>query len=183
MNIKFNNLIIITLTSFSLISCNIIDNNKNARIETSIQNVKISNTLRTYNKCIDDGKSFDILAASKKEEADSLYNKSAKILNDCDALIQNNIYIVNETQRMKVAALSIQNYIKAGNIVQASMNFQKFQNTFSTDLIYKNGSSFIENVESILAHNDTNTSGKFALINNSKVIRSELNRINYWSKN
>jgi hypothetical protein len=183
MNIKLKKIIIITLTSCSLISCNIISNNKNARIETSIQNVKISNTLRSYNKCIDDGKSFDLLAASKKEEADSLYNKSAKILNDCDDLIQNNLYVVNETERMKIAALSIQNYIKAGNIIQASMNFQKFQNNFNTDLIYKNGSSFIENVESILVHNDANISGKFALINNSKVIRSELNRINYWSKN
>jgi hypothetical protein len=183
MNIKFKNLIIISLTSCSLISCNIINDNKNARIETSIQNVKISNALRSYNKCIDDGKSFDNLASSKKEEADSLYNKSAKILNDCDALIQNNLYMVNETERMKIAALSIQNYIKAGNLVQASMNFQKFQNTFNTDLIYKNGSSFIENVETILTHNDSNISGKFALINNSKVIRSELNRLNYWSKN
>ena len=183
MNIKLKKIIIITLTSCSLISCNIISNNKNARIETSIQNVKISNTLRSYNKCIDDGKSFDLLAASKKEEADSLYNKSAKILNDCDDLIQNNLYVVNETERMKIAALSIQNYIKAGNIIQASMNFQKFQNNFNTDLIYKNGSSFIENVESILVHNDANISGNFALINNSKVIRSELNRINYWSKN
>ena len=91
--------------------------------------------------------------------------------------------MVNEAERMKIAALSIQNYIKAGNLVQASMNFQKFKNTFNTDLIYQNGSSFIENVETILAHNDSNISGKFALINNSKVIRSELNRLNYWSKN
>lgn len=183
MNIKFKNLIIISLTSCSLISCNIINDNKNARIETSIQNVKISNVLRSYNKCIDDGKSFDNLASGKKDEADSLYNKSAKILNDCDALIQNNLYMVNEAERMKIAALSIQNYIKAGNLVQASMNFQKFKNTFNTDLIYQNGSSFTENVETILAHNDSNISGKFALINNSKVIRSELNRLNYWSKN
>lgn len=183
MNIKFKNLIIISLTSCSLISCNIINDNKNARIETSIQNVKISNVLRSYNKCIDDGKSFDNLASGKKDEADSLYNKSAKILDDCDALIQNNLYMVNEAERMKIAALSIQNYIKAGNLVQASMNFQKFKNTFNTDLIYQNGSSFTENVETILAHNDSNISGKFALINNSKVIRSELNRLNYWSKN
>ena len=183
MNIKFKNLIIITLTSCSLISCNIISNNKNARIETSIQNVKISNSLRSYNKCIDDGKSFDILAANKKEEADVLLNKSAKILSDCDVLLQNNHYMVNEIERMKIAALSIQNYLKAGNIIQASINFQKFQNNFNTDLIYKNGSSFIENVESILNHNVSNISGKFALINNSKAIRSELNRINYWSKN
>ena len=90
--------------------------------------------------------------------------------------------MVNETERMKNAALSIQNYIKAGNLVQASLNFKKFQNTFDKDLIYKDGSSFTENVESILSHKDPNVSGTFALINNSKIIRSELKRINYWSK-
>ena len=51
------------------------------------------------------------------------------------------------------------------------------------DLIYKDGSSFIENIETILNHSAPTVSGKFALTNNNRVIRSELKRINYWSKN
>lgn len=182
MKIKYKNIIFLAFSSFALASCNLTMDNKNARIETSIKNVKISSSLRSYDKCIEDGKSFDNLASTKNEGADSLYNKSAKILNDCDFLIQDNPYMVNETERMKNAALSIQNYIKAGNLVQASLNFKKFQNTFNKDLIYRDGSSFTENVESILSHKDQNVSGTFALINNSKIIRSELKRINYWSK-
>jgi len=50
------------------------------------------------------------------------------------------------------------------------------------DLIFKDGSSFIENIETILNHNSPNISGQFALTNNSRVVRSELKRINYWSK-
>ena len=86
MNIKYKNLVLITLSSLALVSCNILSDNKSARIETSIKNVKISSSLRSYNNCIEDGKSFDALAATKREESDSLYNKSAKILADCDYL-------------------------------------------------------------------------------------------------
>ena len=59
----------------------------------------------------------------------------------------------------------------------------KPKNTFEEDLIYTDGSSFIENIETILNHSAPTISGKFALTNNNRVIRSELKRINYWSKN
>ena len=183
MKIKYKKIIFLAFSSFALASCNLTMDNKNARIETSIKNVKISSSLRSYGKCIEDGKSFDSLASTKNEGADSLYNKSAKILNDCDFLIQDNPYMVNETERMKNAALSIQNYIKAGNLIQASLNFQDFQDTFDKDLVYKDGSSFIENVKTILSHNSNNSLNKFALTNNSRIVRSELKRLNYWSKN
>ncbi|MDA1134716.1 MAG: hypothetical protein O2916_00600 [Proteobacteria bacterium] len=143
MNIKYKNLMLITLSSLALVSCNILSDNKSARIETTIKNVKISSSLRSYNNCIEDGKSFDTLAATKGEEADSLYNKSAKILADCDYLIIDNPYMVNENERMKNSALSIQNYIKAGNLIKASINFKDFQNTFNKDLIYISYCSYI----------------------------------------
>lgn len=116
----------------------------------------------------------------KKQKA---YNKSAKILSDCDLLIKGNSYIINEVERMQNIALSIQNYIKAGNLIQASLNLKDYKNTFEKDLIYMDGSSFIENIETILNHSAPKVSGKFALTNNNRVIRSELKRINYWSKN
>ena len=182
MIMKHTKLIFIAFLGFVLVSCNITSDNKNARIETSIKNVKITNTLRSYNECIDDGKSFDSLATTKNEEAPSLYNKSAKILHDCDVIIRNNLYMVEENERMKNSALSIQNYIKAGNLIQASLNFKDFQNNFDKDLTYRDGSSFVENIQTILTHNSPNKPVTFALINNSRSIRKELKRINYWSK-
>ena len=83
---------------------------------------------------------------------------------------------------MKNFALTIQNYIKAGNLIQASINFNEFKNIFNKDLIYQDGSSFIENIKTLLAHNNQNVSLEFALVNNSKIVKSELKRINYWSK-
>ena len=111
MKIKYKNIVLLAFSSFALASCNLTMDNKNARIETSIKNVKISSSLRSYDQCIEDGKNFDSLASTKKEGADSLYNKSAKILNDCDFLIQDNPYMVNETERMKMPLLSELNVI------------------------------------------------------------------------
>ena len=182
MIMKYTKLLFTSFLGFALVSCNITNDNKNARIETSIKNLKITNTLRSYNECIDDGKSFDSLAATKNEEALSLYNKSAKILHDCDFIIRDNLYMVEENERMKNSALSIQNYIKAGNLIQASLNFKDFQNNFDKDLTYRDGSSFVENIQTILTHNSPNKSVTFALVNNSRSIRKELKRINYWSK-
>ena len=182
MIMKYAKLLFISFLGFALVSCNITNDNKNARIETSIKNVKITNTLRSYNECVDDGISFDSLAATKNEEALSLYNKSAKILHDCDFIIRDNLYMVEENERMKNSALSIQNYIKAGNLIQASLNFKEFQNTFDKDLTYRDGSSFLVNIQTILTHNSPNKSVTFALVNNSRSIRKELKRINYWSK-
>ncbi len=183
MKIKNYKLIIIAFTCATLSACNVIDNNHSARIQTKINDIKISNNLRSYSECIEDGKKFDYLASSKNIEADSLYNKSAKILYDCDLLIRENPYMIDESERMQNAALSIQNYIKAGNLIQASLNFQDFQNTFDKDLVYRDGSSFTENVKTILNHNSANPLKKFALTNNSRLVRSELKRTNYWSKN
>ena len=183
MKIKKYKLMILAICCVTLASCNVIDNNQSARIKTKINDLKISNNLRSYSQCIEDGKSFDNLASNKNSEAESLYNKSAKILYDCDLLIRENSYMIDETERMKNAALSIQNYIKAGNLIQASLNFQDFQDTFDKDLVYKDGSSFIENVKTILSHNSNNSLNKFALTNNSRIVRSELKRLNYWSKN
>ena len=52
MNIKYKNLVLITISSLAVVSCNILSYNKSARIETSIKNVKISSSLRSYNNCI-----------------------------------------------------------------------------------------------------------------------------------
>ena len=58
MIIKHTKSILIAFLGFALVSCNVTSDNKNARIETSIKNVQITSSLRSYNECIEDGKSF-----------------------------------------------------------------------------------------------------------------------------
>ena len=84
---------------------------------------------------------------------------------------------------MKNFALSIQNFIKAGDIENGKKNLIKFKKIFDKDLTYKDGSSFIENIETLLNYSNPENNLNSALINNSKIIKSELRRIQYWSKN
>ena len=180
---KYNNFLLTIFSGFLLVSCNITNDYKNTKIETVIENIKVNASLRSYDECIIEGKKFDSLAAINKDKALSLYDKSAKILTDCDYLIQNHTFLINENDRMKNIALSIQNFLKAGNLNNALKNLKEFDNIFDKDLIYADGSSFVENIKSLLNHNNNKKSFDLELINNSKIIKTELKRIKHWSKN
>ena len=78
MKIKYHEYILIAITCTALVGCNVTNNKDSARISTKINEIKISNNLRSYSECIEDGKRFDNLASKKNSDADSLYNKSAK---------------------------------------------------------------------------------------------------------
>ena len=177
------NFLLIVFSSLAISGCNITNGYKNAKIDSVVKNVKVNSTLRSYEECIIDGKNFDTLASANKDQAKSLYNKSAKILTDCDVLIFENPYLVNKNERMHNYALSIQNYIKSGNLIKASMNLKSFKNDFNMDLIYRDGSSFTENIDSLLNYKNIKNSAEYTLLNNSNIIKSELKRINHWSKN
>ena len=84
---------------------------------------------------------------------------------------------------MQNYALSIQNYLKAGNLKLASNNLGKFKNKFSKDLIYSDGSSFIENMDTVLDFSNEKNGLDIAIKNSNKKIKSELKRAWYWSKN
>ena len=72
MKIKKYKLIILAFCWVTLSSCNVIDNNQSARIKTKINDLKISNNLRSYSECVEDGKSFDNLASNENSEAENI---------------------------------------------------------------------------------------------------------------
>ena len=61
----YKKFILVGITSLSLISCNIIDNQHSASIETKLEDIKLSNNIRNYTSCIEDGRNFDRIAATK----------------------------------------------------------------------------------------------------------------------
>ena len=65
----YKKFILVGITSLSLISCNIIDNQQSASIETKLQDIKLSNDIRNYTSCIEDGRNFDrlLLLRMKKQ--------------------------------------------------------------------------------------------------------------------
>ena len=72
--------------------------------------------------------------------------------------------------------------MKYGRLKVASLKLQEFRERFKRDLIYPDGSSFIENVESILDFSNEKNSLELELTNNNKKIKNELRRAWYWKK-
>ena len=180
------NKLIFLLGALSLTSCKTLTtmvNSDSSSIAHTQQVAKLQNQTREYNSCVSDGLMFDSKAAISKENSQSLYGKSANILSKCDEILGNYNITVNEELRMQNYALSIQNYLKAGNLKLASNNLNKFKNKFSKDLIYSDGSSFIENMDTILDFSNEKNGLDIAIKNSNRKIKSELKRAWYWSKN
>ena len=183
---KHFNKFIFLLGALSLTSCKTITsmvNSDNSSIAHTQQAAKLQNQSREYHGCVSDGLMFDSKASTSKDNSQSLYGKSASILSNCDEILGNYNVTVNEELRMQNYALSIQNYLKAGNLKLASNNLDKFKNKFSKDLIYSDGSSFIENMDTVLDFSNEKNGLDIALKNSNKKIKSELKRAWYWSKN
>ena len=129
----------IIIATFSLTSCNMADTLKlsgrdNSAIENKIASLKQAAITRDYQKCVEDGKKIDYLASQDIVNSKSLFYKSANILNKCEEIISNNNHLVNEEKRMKNFALSVQNFLKSGNISQARLKLKTFKNKFNKDL-------------------------------------------------
>lgn len=183
---KHLNKLIFLLGALSLTSCKTLTtmvNSDSSSIAHTQQVAKLQNQTREYNSCVSDGLMFDSKASISKENSQSLYGKSANILSKCDEILGNYNITVNEELRMQNYALSIQNYLKAGNLKLASNNLNKFKNKFSKDLIYSDGSSFIENMDTILDFSNEKNGLDVAIKNSNRKIKSELKRAWYWLKN
>ena len=187
MKIKFNK-IIITLGALALTSCQAsfkdygLLNNSSKVITSAQSHQKYLNSTREYDKCVDEGYFFDQKASDSRDNAISLYSKSAEILSKCEQLIGDYSTIITKDQRMKNYALSIQNYLKSGRLKVASSKLEDFKSKFDRDLIYSDGSSFIKNTEAILDIANEKKGLDLEMTNSNRKIKSELKRIWHWSK-
>ena len=179
-------LIIVSL-GMSLASCNMaetlqLSKNKNTVIENRITSINQASLTRDYQKCVEDGKKIDHLASLDMVNSKSLFYKSANILTKCEEMITNNNHLVSEENQMKNFALSIQNFLKSGNISQARLKLKVFKNKFNKDLMYPDGSDFISNIEILVNYQEPKKELNLAMVNANKKIKNELKRAWYWSK-
>ena len=97
-------------------------------------------------------------------------------------MISNNNHLVSEEKQMKNFALSIQNFLKSGNINQARLKLKTFKNKFNKGLMYPDGSDFISNIEILVNYQDPKKELNLAMVNANKKIKNELKRAWHWSK-
>ena len=136
---------------------------------------------REYQQCRDEAFEMDRKAMSSASAGG--YLTSARLLEKCESRLTGSGEI-DEQQRMQGYALSVQNYMKAGDLDQARVNLTQFKQTFpDQDLYYPDGTSFIETMEVLLGQANSTDYGFFSVLNVNTYLKSEMGRQNYWKHN
>ena len=181
-------LIIIAVAGISLASCNMVQTlsqskqYENKAIENKIASINQGHLTRSYQKCVEDGKEIDALASQNTKNSISLFHKSASILVKCNEILKNQNHFISKEVEMKNFALGIQNFVKSGNLSQASTYLEVFKSKFDKDLMYPDGSSFTSNMELILNYKNEVNEFNLAMINANPKLKNEIKRAWYWSK-
>lgn len=135
--------------------------------------------IRDYRACQEEGLALDKQAFASGSAA--TYLTSARVLEKCEAKLGPAVAGVGKDERMRVYALSIQNYFKGGDVDAARKNFDSFRAAFpDNDLYYADGTSFVSTMDALIGRREPWSFGEFATLNVSDDLRSEIRRIHYW---
>jgi hypothetical protein len=139
-------------------------------------------SMRSYRSCLDEALEMDSQARASGSKGK--YIASARLLETCESELGPESAGVAMEDRMRAYALSIMDYLKGGDLQKANKNFQQFKQTFSgQDLYYGDGSSFVDTMEVLLKQTKPNQFARFSLLNVNETLKSEMRRIDYWSRN
>ena len=138
--------------------------------------------MREWRKCRDEGIELDRQA--KASQSVQRYLASAKLLEKCESSVGPDASGVDGEARMRAYALTVQNYLKGGDIAKARENLDRFHQSFpNADLYYSDGSSFSETMEILLGTSKENGSTQFSLANVNSGLKAELRRVRHWANN
>ena len=136
-------------------------------------------TIREYRACRVEAMELDKKALASGSAG--TYFASAQVLERCESDLGPGTANVSKDERMRTYALSVQNYLKGGDVTKARENFDKFRAAFpNNDLYYADGTSFISTMEALLGRTEPWTFGEFANLNVNNSVKSEMRRVHYW---
>jgi len=140
------------------------------------------NAMREYRSCRDEAIVLDERARATGSSAQ--YLASATLLEKCESNLGPDSANQATEERMRAYALSIQNYIKGGETAKAAKNLERFRKAYpNQDLYLKGDVSFIETMQVLLGQRETWEYGRFATLNVSDELKSEMRRVRYWKQN
>jgi len=138
--------------------------------------------MRSYRSCRDAALKLD--SQARKSGATGRYIASARMLENCEADLGGEAAEVARDERMQAYALSVQNYLKGGDMEKAAANFERFRKAFpGKDLYYTDGSSFIETMEVLLNRKQASDFAQFSNLNVRVELKDEMRRVRYWKRN
>ena len=138
--------------------------------------------MREYRSCKDTALTLD--AKARADGSASRYLASAQLLAECESELEPTVSSIAEEERMRAYGLSIQNYLKGGDITSARNNLEAFKAEFSGhDLYYEDGSSFIDTMAVLVGIEDRSAAKQFSMANISSSLKAEMRRSRYWTRN
>ena len=135
---------------------------------------------REYRACTAEGMDLDKKALASGSAG--TYLASAQVLEKCETKLgPGTVGDISIGERMRAYALSVQNFLKGGDVARARDNFDKFRKAFpDNDLYYADGTSFISTMEALLGRQEPWSFGEFANLNVPDSLKVEMRRMHYW---
>ncbi|MDX1738864.1 MAG: hypothetical protein R3261_11550 [Alphaproteobacteria bacterium] len=131
--------------------------------------------MREYRGCVDEAYKLDQQARENKSAGQ--YIASAKLLQKCESGLGPEVAGINTEERMRAYGLSIQNYLKGGDVTAAQKSLDQFETAFDgSDLYYADGSSFTQTMGALLGQVEDSAYGRFSMLNVSKDVKQEMRR-------
>jgi|GEM_PF-1462006 len=112
------------------------------------------------------------------------YLASAKAMNHCiSTALRNSTYNNDQTQQdsiMKMMAVATLNFIKAGDVITATREVERFKRTYpNQDLYFEDYTSFLDTATALLSTDNLGAS-QMSTLNISRALRDEIERKHYW---
>ena len=138
--------------------------------------------MQTYRACVDDAMKLD--SESRTQGNPGTYIASARLLERCESDLGPEAANLAPEERMRAYALSVLNYLKAGDIQASRVNLERFKQTFASyDLYFTNGASFIDTMDLLTGGKSVPKPYEVSLLNVSPDVKSELQRVRFWKRN
>lgn len=138
--------------------------------------------MKEFRSCHNQALELDNQATKSGQVAQ--YIASARLLEQCERNLGEQARTVAIEERMQSYALSIQNYLKGGNIQKARTNLDAFKTAFpGKDLFYADRASFIDTMELLLSHHENADQYSMAMLNAGKKVKAEMRRKDFWTQN
>lgn len=138
--------------------------------------------MRDFRDCRDQAVELDEKARTGHSAGQ--YLASARLLDKCEANLGPEVRDVAIEERMRAYGLSVQNYIKGGDMISAQANFERFQQAFpNRDLYYPDGTSFVETMSTLLGRQKKTDYGQLSTLNVNRDLKDEMRRVTYWQQN
>ena len=138
--------------------------------------------MQTYRACVDDAVKLDTEARAQGHPGG--YIASARLIEKCEAELGPEAVTVAQEERMRAYALSVLNYLKAGDVRSSRANLETFKRTFAGyDLYLANGASFTDTMELLTGGKSVPNPYEVSLLNVNRDVKAELQRVRFWKHN